>query len=98
MSKCEHDDRFGGVFLLPPEDNGCVACSLERIAALVEEIQKAGWRACIDHIIKPESQCPVCYASELAARVQYLVDHWPLPLEDNGITFPDGDFWERKGQ
>lgn len=35
---------------------------------------------------------------DLRERIQYLVDHWPLPLEDNGITFPDGDFWERKGQ
>jgi len=26
----------------------------------LEEITKAGWRACIDHIIRPDSPCPVC--------------------------------------
>ena len=30
---------------------------------------------------------------DLTTRVQYLVDKWPVPLEDNGITFPDGEFW-----
>lgn len=27
------------------------------------------------------------------AKLQFLVDNWPQPLEDGGITFPDGDFW-----
>lgn len=31
----------------------------------------------------------------LAGKVQYLVDHWPGKLEDGGITFPDGEFWEK---
>lgn len=31
----------------------------------------------------------------LAARVQYLVDSWPTPLEDGGITFPDGAMWPK---
>lgn len=26
-------------------------------------------------------------------RLQYLIDHWPVPLEDGGVTFPDGEFW-----
>jgi len=32
---------------------------------------------------------------ELRERVQYLVDNWPEPLEDGGITFPDGELWEK---
>ena len=31
----------------------------------------------------------------LSVKVQYLIDSWPTPLEDGGITFPDGDFWPR---
>ncbi len=31
---------------------------------------------------------------ELTTRVQYLVDNWPVPVEDGGITFPDGEFWK----
>ena len=30
---------------------------------------------------------------ELTARVQWLINNWPVSLEDNGITFPDGAFW-----
>ena len=26
---------------------------------------KAGWRACIDHIIRPDSPCPVCKVEEV---------------------------------
>lgn len=29
---CEHDKRFSGVFFLPKEDSGCVACALERVS------------------------------------------------------------------
>jgi len=68
MSECEHDKRFTGVFLMPKEDHGCVACAFERVSTENEE---------------------------LTTRVQYLVDHWPVPVEDGGITFPDGDFWKR---
>jgi hypothetical protein len=32
---------------------------------------------------------------ELASRVQFLVNNWPEPLEDGGITFPDGERWEK---
>ena len=31
--------------------------------------------------------------TDLEARVQYLVDHWPEELEDGCITFPDGEGW-----
>ena len=33
-------------------------------AALLEDIKTAGWRSCIDHIIKPDSPCPVCLLAE----------------------------------
>lgn len=33
--------------------------------------------------------------AESEARVQFLVDHWPAKLEDGGITFPDGTFYEK---
>ena len=72
MSKCEHDKRFSGVFLLDPVDNGCVACAFERKAAAVEQMQRAGWRACIDHIITPASDCPVCRVEELEGQSRIL--------------------------
>ena len=32
--------------------------------------------------------------AELEAKIQFLINIWPKPLEDGGMTFPDGDFWE----
>ncbi len=64
---CDHDKRFTGVFLLPPEDEGCVACGFERVNTDNKDLRE---------------------------RVQYLVDHWPVSVEDGGITFPDGEFWK----
>ena len=48
----------------------CLGCSAireenKRLAEEVESFTNAGWRSCIDHIIKPETPCPVCRA-ELA--------------------------------
>jgi len=40
----------------------------------IEAITKAGWRACIDHIIKPNSPCPVCRVIELEADKKQLQD------------------------
>lgn len=31
----------------------------------------------------------------LRAKIQFLIDSWPTPMSDGGITFPDGDFWPR---
>ena len=41
--------------------------SLEEAIAIRDEIRISadGWRSCIDHIIKPESKCPVCKLEEL---------------------------------
>lgn len=45
--------------------------SLRREAAnALEQMKSAGWRACIDHIIKPESPCPVCRIEQLEAAQQ----------------------------
>ena len=30
----------------------------------LERMRQAGWRACVDHIIKPDSPCPVCALRE----------------------------------
>jgi hypothetical protein len=38
------------------------------------------------------------YIDELETKIQYLVDRWPTKLEDGGITFPDGEFWQRTGE
>ena len=34
---------------------------------------------------------------ELHSRIQWLINNWPVPLEDDGITFPDGEFWRKDG-
>lgn len=31
--------------------------------------------------------------TDVHARLRFVIDSWPVPLEDGGITFPDGDFW-----
>ena len=48
---------------------------LERIAELEAEqkaIAGSGWRSCIDHIIRPDSPCPVCRIAELEKKIEYL--------------------------
>lgn len=35
VAPCDHDKRFGGVFFLPKEDHGCLACGYERLTALL---------------------------------------------------------------
>ena len=38
----------------------CPACRAEQLAEELKVFKEAGWRSCIDHIIKPEHECPVC--------------------------------------
>lgn len=38
---------------------------------------------------------PQEYIDDLHAKIQFLVDNWPLPMSDGGLTFPDGDFWPK---
>lgn len=46
-----------------------------------------------EHISRQTKQTTLCI-DELSAKIQYLVDGWPVPLEDGCMTFPDGDRWE----
>lgn len=39
---CDHDKRFSGVFDLPKEDGGCLACALERGAREIEALKAQG--------------------------------------------------------
>lgn len=50
-----------------PDDYICPHCHVERLEAQIAAIEKAGWRSCIDHIIRPDSPCPVCRIEELEA-------------------------------
>ena len=45
-----------------------------------------GWRSCIDHIIKPESACPVCKIESLQATITELRE------ELKGIAAREGCF------
>ena len=51
---------------------------------------------CVENkTIWPNSIVAQLVVESLTAKVQYLVDNWPAPLEDGGFSFPDGDFWKR---
>jgi hypothetical protein len=50
-------------------------CDVEqkaRIKELETEFSAAGWRACIDHIIRPQDACPVCKIETLQAENETL--------------------------
>jgi hypothetical protein len=55
------------------EDANCYVCNLQQQAAKqakeLEALRKDGWRSCIDHIIKPEAECPVCKIEALQQQV-----------------------------
>ena len=88
MSDCEHAKRFKSVFFMPKEDRGCLACGFERVNT--ELTQYRSDLAERDKVARDRLK----HVEELTVRVQYLVDHWPVPVEDGGITFPDGEFWK----
>lgn len=50
----------------------------------LEQMQSAGWRSCIDHIIKPESACPICRIEKLEAALTRCVDEIEENLEFEG--------------
>ncbi len=99
MSDCEHSKRFQSVFFLPKEDHGCLACALERVSAENECLEMLDTEG-LAHLQEENRVRSVAIEGQeklikfLTERVQYLVDHWPVPLEDGGITFPDGEFWK----
>jgi len=43
----------------------CENC--DKLQAENERLRGSGWRACIDHIIRPDSPCPVCRIEKLEA-------------------------------
>ena len=45
-----------------------------KTVATANEIVKNGWRCCVDHIIKPESKCPVCRIEELESDLEAADD------------------------
>ena len=49
-----------------------------------------GWRACIDHIIRPDSPCPVCEIERLTAKVEAHKDFFEH-LVNNLYGNPDID-------
>jgi len=46
----------------------------ERLRAEKQAIIDGGWRACIDHIIRPDSPCPVCRIAELKSALHTAVE------------------------
>ena len=53
-------------------------------------------------LTKHIEQCPAHplseakeYITDLTIKVQFLVDNWPVPLEDECMSFHDGDCWEQ---
>jgi hypothetical protein len=46
------------------------------------KIEAAGWRCCIDHIIKPESPCPICKVEKLQTRIEELENRIDVYAED----------------
>ncbi len=40
MSDCDHDKRFSGVFFLPKETKGCLACMTEQQAHEIERLER----------------------------------------------------------
>jgi hypothetical protein len=47
----------------------CPWCEIKALSLKLDAITKAGWRSCIDHIIRPDSPCPVCALATAEARL-----------------------------
>lgn len=59
--------------------------TIARQKADMETVIKAGWRSCADHIIKPESTCPVCEIerlNRLIASLRTMMDDAAQPFTD----------------
>jgi len=52
----------------------------------------SGWRACVDHIIKPDSPCPVCRIEELKAKLGRIQDALVGELRNLLPRWREGDF------
>lgn len=65
------------------------------VAALglcLDEIEKLQRTVNEKNVIIYDHQAQII--DDLRSKLQFLVNSWPLPLEDGGIAFPDGDFLE----
>ena len=47
---------------------------IERLTAENKALTESGWRSCIDHIIRPDSPCPVCGIERLTSDNEMLRD------------------------
>ena len=58
------DDHIHGydyhVYSLLHEALGNAADLIARQQRTIQNFEKAGWRCCIDHLLKPEHPCPIC--------------------------------------
>lgn len=64
--------------------------AVDRIEQLEEELERfktAGWRSCIDHIIKPEDECPVCMIIELEEFIKHTPPDNLLDLDGPMIKY-----------
>ena len=43
---------------------------------MIENGWRNGWRSCVDHIIRPDSPCPVCRIAELEAEKEDYEEQW----------------------
>lgn len=53
IHSCSHDRRFSGVFFLPPETHGCVACAFEQSLKERDELREA-----VEHLRREVSGRP----------------------------------------
>jgi len=82
MSECSHDSRFSGVFFLPKEDNGCIACALERASNEIKNAYMTGFY---------NGQSNIIQGSPLDSKFgfeQYQKD--PTKQDRLDITYDDG--------
>ena len=70
----QRDARIEGI------DNDLVRIS-KKNAELTKQVaafESAGWRCCIDHLLKPEHPCPICANEAMQAKIDELtaeIDH-----------------------
>ncbi len=75
MSKCEHDKRFSGVFLMPKGDHGCVACAYERVAAENKKIRDVADEQAKDEGLWFEAQtAPESYLQQELRRLHKVIE------------------------
>lgn len=59
------------------EAKGALHAERDALERRLNDVLTAGWRSCIDHLIKPSDPCPVCRLSA----VSKLLDDWEKAIE-----------------